>query len=1169
MRVCGFFINLLLVVFCLTPALADNSVVGPDDSARTRVAESYGKLPLSFIENRGHLDDRVLYYLKGSQGMIYFTREGIVYDLASGVATRSKGTAPSLIKHHAFSMKLLGANKMVRLYAQDKLPGTMSYFIGNDPAKWRTGIPLYRQVIYKDLYAGIDLKVYGTNNQMEYDFIVAPGVDPGVIRMVFEGIDSVYLDSNENLVIKAPPGDVIHLKPLMYQEVGANRCPVEGSFRVADNTASFTIQDYDTRLPLIIDPLTLSYSTYLGGSSPVYGNFLPAHDLGRDIAVDSAGNAYVTGETASTDFPLANPYQGTSGGGWDAFITKLSADGTTLVYSTYLGGSADDGCYSIAVDSAGNAYVTGYTESTDFPTENPFQGTNRGGDQYRDAFITKLSADGTTLVYSTYLGGSDDEEGFGIAVDSAGNAYVTGETASTDFPLANAYQGTYGGGWEDAFVTKLSADGSTLVYSTYLGGSDFEYNPSIAVDSAGNAYVAGSTESTDFPTENPFQGTYRGGVFSGDAFITKLSPDGTTLVYSTYLGGSNDEEGFGIAIDSAGNAYVTGRTWSTDFPTENAYQGVNGGYIDVFITKLSSDGTTLVYSTYLGGSKQEVGNGIAVDSAGNAYVTGSTESTDFPTEDPYQHAFGGAIWARVDAFVIRLKPSGNMLSYSSYLGGNDGDTGSGIAVDSAGNAYVVGMTISRDFPTKNPYQETLAGNSWDAFVAKLIHNANFFTILHRDGAVYDSASGWNIAMPPYYPGTGYAQAVQHKSGKTNYVILHKDGALWDSETGWLLTTPPYYPGTAYARDLEQRSRIAWNQTLSANNTNAYSNQDFETIYDAYDMFIADDFTAPEPWTIRTIYIPGFTWYPGSSLMNANSLHWQIYADAGGVPAGDPYGGGNLPVWSLSLPPGDPQVTLSAGFGGLLSDVTLSLSVPLNLPAGTYWLVFYPQLNADEWGQYGRHVSDTTNGYTAKVMNPGGGFGFPATWTDVTDPTSWGQDGLTQQDFAFRIEGEPSDVILHQDGALWDSVDDWTLSTPPYYPGTKYAVNLEYRSDGSYVILHKDGAVYDSASGWLTSAPPYYPGTGWAVDLKLKPNDTAYVILHRDGALWSPDAGWKLSTPPYYPGTGYARDLEFRPYGTNYYILHRDGAIYDSDYGWNIDIPPYYPGTAYAVDLEVR
>ena len=382
-----------------------------------------------------------------------------------------------------------------------------------------------------------------------------------------------------------------------------------------------------------------------------------------------------------------------------------------LIYSTYLGGSGADYGFGIAVDGSGNAYITGTTSSTDFPTMNPLQPAYGGG--LYDAFVAKLNPAGSALVYSTYLGGSGGDYGSGIAVDSSGTAYVTGQTYSTDFPTMNPLQPAYGGGG-DAFVAKLNPAGSALVYSTYLGGSALDFGAGIAVDSLGNAYVTGGTNSANFPTMNPLQPVFGG----GDAFVAKLNPSGSALVYSTYLGGSGGAYGSGIAVDGSGNAYVTGNT-STDFPTMNALQpAYGGGLYDAFVAKLNPAGSALVYSTYLGGSGDDVGIGIAVDSSGSAYVTGATDSTDFPTMNPLQpsNAGGGD-----DAFVAKLNPAGSALVYSTYLGGSGDDVGIGIAVDSSGNAYVTGWTYSTDFPTMNPLQPANGdgGCCGDGFVAKL------------------------------------------------------------------------------------------------------------------------------------------------------------------------------------------------------------------------------------------------------------------------------------------------------------------------------------------------------------------------------------------------------------------------------------------------------------------
>jgi len=438
-------------------------------------------------------------------------------------------------------------------------------------------------------------------------------------------------------------------------------------------------------------------------------------ESGSGITVDGAGSAYVTGCTDSADFPTQDPHQTYQGAG-DAFVTKLSPDGGSLVYSTFLGGGGGDCGRSISVDGEGGAYVAGDTTSTDFPTQDPYQ-TDQGG---QDAFVTKLSPSGSALVYSTYLGGSGTDFGSDTKVDGEGSAYVTGGTDSMDFPTQGPYQTDQGG--RDAFVTKLSPSGGSLVYSTYLGGSGDDGGNGIAVDGVGSAYVTGGTSSTDFPTQGPYQ-TDQGGQ---DVFVTKLATNGSSLVYSTYLGGNGPwEVGTGLAVDGAGSAYVTGHTDSTDFPTlgpSQTYQGAG----DVFVTKLAANGDSLLYSTYLGGSGADYGSGIAVDGAGSAYVTGDTLSTDFPAQDSYQTDQGGG-----DAFVTKLAPSGGAFLYSTYLGGSLMDRGKGIAVDGAGSAYATGYTLSTDYPTRDPYQTDQGGQ--DAFVTKLAVVADV-SITKTDGA---------------------------------------------------------------------------------------------------------------------------------------------------------------------------------------------------------------------------------------------------------------------------------------------------------------------------------------------------------------------------------------------------------------------------------------------------
>jgi hypothetical protein len=448
------------------------------------------------------------------------------------------------------------------------------------------------------------------------------------------------------------------------------------------------VAGYDPQKPLVIDPV-LSYSTYLGGSG---------FDYGSGVAVDSAGNAYVTGYTNSADFPLVSPARAAPAGRscgtdpdtypcFDAFVAKVNPTGSAIVYSTYFGGSGEDSGSKIAVDSLGNAYVTGYTNSTDLPAVNPAQSVQGGGacgvSPCFDAFVAKLNSTGTALVYSTYLGGSADDYGQGIAVDSAGNALVTGLTASADFPTVGALQSVHGGATYDAFVTKLGLTGSTLVYSTYLGGGGEDYGSDITVDASGNAYITGYTNSTDFRTAGPLQAVNGGGTCGAppntiscfDIYVAKLNVDGSSLVYSTYLGGSGGDYGYGIAVDASGSAYLTGLTTSTDLPvTAGAFQLAGGGTsVDAYVVKLDPTGSSAVYSTYLGGNGAEAGLDIALDSTGSAYVAGYAYGSGLPLASPPQATNGGYY----DAFLSKLNAAGSALIFSSYLGGSGNEKAHG------------------------------------------------------------------------------------------------------------------------------------------------------------------------------------------------------------------------------------------------------------------------------------------------------------------------------------------------------------------------------------------------------------------------------------------------------------------------------------------------------------
>jgi hypothetical protein len=456
----------------------------------------------------------------------------------------------------------------------------------------------------------------------------------------------------------------------------------------------------------------LDFSTYLGG---VGGS------VGESVAVDSAGNIYVTGETTSNHFPLANPFREFFYGSNEVFVAKFDPTGSKLIYSTYIGSWGDDHATGIAVDSSGAAYVTGYTTSPEFPLKNPIQSVHAGGAWANggDAFVFKLSPSGSELEYSTFIGGSRDDWAHGIAVDKDGNAYVVGSTTSEDFPTRGGIQTTHAGG-RDVFVFKLNAAGSALLYSTFLGGSGVDEGNSIAVDSEGNAYITGTTTTADFPTVKPFQEKYGGGA--RDSFIAKLNAEGSALVYSTYVGGTGDDTARGIAVDKDGNAYITGYTTSGTFPNKKRIRGFAGGR-DLFVTKLNPEGSDLVYSTFIGGASTDEAFAIAVDAENQVHVAGFSQSLNYPTVNPTQAAVAGNCTrtpCTADVVVTTINAQGSALLYSSYLGGSAADQPRGIAVDRQGNIYLTGYTASTNFPVARAFQRTNTGGGANiAFLVRI------------------------------------------------------------------------------------------------------------------------------------------------------------------------------------------------------------------------------------------------------------------------------------------------------------------------------------------------------------------------------------------------------------------------------------------------------------------
>ncbi len=716
-----------------------------DAATKAKVEAALGRMPLYFVENRGQLDRRVAYYVQGSDTSIYFTSQGMTLAL-TGPAPSSRNKDASLQKGSSQAESLrriakeegnrqrwvvkvdfVGANPNVKPAGRDRTSAIISQFKG-PKQQWKTGLNTYSSVVYTNLWPGIDMVYSGTANQLKYSFIVKPGADANQIKLAYRGAKEVKLNTRGQLEVATPIGSIIDEKPYSYQEKEGRQVEVATDYRLEHNSKAgvqvcgFRVGTYDKSKELVVDPVVLVYAGYIGGAD---------FDRGLGIAVDSAGNAYVTGSASSTEasFPVTVGPDLTFNGNGDTFVAKVNAAGTALVYAGYIGGTGLDQGSGIAVDSAGNAYVTGRTASTEasFPvTVGPDLTFNGNGVIFvGDTFVAKVNAAGTALLYAGYIGGSEFDQGAGIEIDSAGNAYVTGLTQSTEatFPVTVGPDLTYNGS-TDVFVAKVNAAGTALLYAGYIGGADFDQGLGIAVDSAGNAYVTGFTNATEasFPVTVGPDLTFNG---NGDTFVAKVNAAGTALLYAGYIGGADLDQGLGIAVDGAGNAYVTGDTGSTGatFPvTVGPSVTYNGGVADAFVAKVNAAGTALLYAGYIGGAGFDQGAGIAVDSAGNAYVTGTTNSSEvtFPIRVGPDLTFNGVN----DAFVAKVNAAGTELLYSGYIGGADGDQGQGIAVDSAGNAYVTGLTTSTEasFPVTVGPDLTFNGVQ-DAFVAKIVNTS--------------------------------------------------------------------------------------------------------------------------------------------------------------------------------------------------------------------------------------------------------------------------------------------------------------------------------------------------------------------------------------------------------------------------------------------------------------
>jgi len=711
--------------------LADSGARPPD---RAKIQAELARLPLAFEANQGQTDARVQYLSRGSGYNLFLTGDEAVLHLRYASAPSGSGAAEAAVVR----MRLDGASRRPAVAAEGRLPGRSHYFLGSDPKRWRRNVEQFARVRYRGVYPGVDLVYYGNQGELEYDFVVQPGADPGQIRMELDGAQQVRLAPDGGLLLQTPAGELRQHRPFIYQERDGKRHEVPGRYLLAKADpgaaarVSFELAGYDPARPLVIDPV-LSFSTYLGGGGA---------DFGTDIQVDAEGYVYVTGRTASINFPTRNAYQpGSAGGspttgeGSDTFVTKLAPGGASLVFSTYLGGTQLDLANSLTVDAQRNVYVTGQTTSINFPVQGAYQAQHGGGGY--DAFLSKLSSDGGTLLFSTYLGGMSGDQGNAVLQDGLGNVYVGGSTASLNFPTLNALQPAHGnattsttGVPDDAFVAKLSGDGAGIQFSTFLGHTGRDMCRGLALDPGGNLCIGGETTSTTFPvTPDAKQPAIAGRT---DAFYTRLTADGQTRLYSTYFGGNFDDNVYGFGVDGQGYVYLSGTTVSTNLPTtagaiRTVYQGGNS---DGFLVKLNGTGTSYAYVTYLGGSGSiEYAYDVAPDAAGNVYVAGYTDSANFPLANAYQQNISG-----VDAFLMKLSPIGGPI-YSTFFGGMSdqaGDYAYAVASDAAGNAYVTGRTLSAYLPLVNPAQSVYgngspagSSNFGDAFVAKFapLHTA--------------------------------------------------------------------------------------------------------------------------------------------------------------------------------------------------------------------------------------------------------------------------------------------------------------------------------------------------------------------------------------------------------------------------------------------------------------
>jgi hypothetical protein len=621
----------------------------------------------------------------------------------SFVVTAETRDEEGLLSGVALSLSFENCTPVSPTFA-DALPGRVNYFRGQDPAGWITDVPTYGRIVYRGLYPGVDVEVKDGGGVPEYDVHFGPGAHPETVVIRVTGADSLRLE-NGDLVAATRKGELRQKIPATWQTKDGVRDELRASFRLlGDDRFGFVVEGRDPNAALTVDPI-LVFESYLGGAGL---------DEAHGVAAGDDGAVYLTGRTSSSDFPRTTGcYDNVKSGSYEAFVTKMAADGATLVYSTYLGSNGSDLGEEVVVDSLGHAYVSGWLGGSAFPAVAGSYDTTYNG--YSDTFVTKLGLSGNTLVYSTFVGGSNEDRPNGLALCPDGGIVVAGQTMSTNFPTtAGAQDTSHNGSW-DAYVTKLNAAGSALVYSTYLGGASVDWALGVAIAPDGAPIVCGGAQSAAFPTVAGSYDTSHNGSFDG--FAAKFQATGGTLAWSTFLGGAWADQAMAIDVDDGGHAFVTGYC-GFGFPsTAGAFDAANDGG-EAFVTKLAPDGSALVYSTFLGGSSTEQGSGIKVDGLGAAHVCGFTNSSGFPiTPVTFDGTFAGG-GSPAEGFVAKLGYDGSQLVFSTFIGSSLNDECRSIALDPADNTYVAGITQG-DLGAPVGAYDVVPNGAEDGFVVKL------------------------------------------------------------------------------------------------------------------------------------------------------------------------------------------------------------------------------------------------------------------------------------------------------------------------------------------------------------------------------------------------------------------------------------------------------------------